>query len=87
MRFAWQRQQQRQGTPLKKGFTHPINLVLVAYNVVWWVPIILGFTKVIDYRAAFIAFLAVTAMRLVANIIRNNVLASDKAAGFPLRSP
>ena len=87
MRFAWERKNSGKGFPVKKGFTRPINLIMVAYNVIWWVPIILPFTKVIDYNTGFMAFLAVTVIRLIANLVRNNVLRQEQAEGFPLRSP
>ena len=60
---------------------------MVAYNVAWWIPIILPFTNTIDYRTGFIAFLVVTLIRLVANLIRNNVLKPEQAESFPLRAP
>ena len=60
---------------------------MIAYNVAWWIPIILTFTKTIDYNTGFIAFFAVTVIRLVANLIRNNVLKPEQGENFPLRSP
>jgi len=60
---------------------------MVVYNVIWWIPIVLTFTKVIDYHAGFIAFFVVTLIRLVANLLRNNVLKQEQAESFPLRSP
>jgi len=59
----------------------------VAYNVIYWIPIILPFTKIIDYRTGFIAFFAVIIIRAVANLIRNNVLKPEQAESFPLRIP
>jgi len=87
MRFALLRKDSTDPIPAKLRFTHPLNLTMVVYNVVWWIPIILTFTKVIDYRAGFIAFLVVTLLRLVANLVRNNVLKGEQAESFPLRSP
>ncbi len=87
MRFAWQRKNSANYVLVKRGFTHPLNLIMVAYNVVWWIPIVLPFTKTIDYRTGFIAFFVVTIIRLVANLIRNNVLKPEQAESFPLRSP
>ena len=87
MRFAWQRKNSGKYLTAKKGFTHPLNLIMVAYNIVWWIPIILPFTKIIDYNTGFIAFFVVTVIRLAANLIRNNVLKPEQAVSFPLRSP
>ena len=87
MRFAWQRKNSSNKDSAKRGFTHPLNLVMIAYNVVWWIPIILTFTKTIGYNTGFIAFFVITVIRLVANLIRNNVLKPEQGEDFPLRSP
>jgi len=87
MRFAWIRIKSSAGDPPKRLFTHPLNLLMMAYNIIWWIPIILPFTKTIDYHTGFIAFFVVTIIRLVANLIRNNVLKGEQAESFPLRSP
>jgi len=50
-------------------------------------PVILAFTKVIDYRTGFIAFFIVIIIRGVANLVRNNILKPEQAESFPLRSP
>jgi hypothetical protein len=85
MRFAWLREQSGNDELVKQG---PLNrLIFIAYNVIWWVPIVLPFAKVIDYRTGFIAFLAITIFRAVANLFRNNVLKGEQAEYFPLRAP
>jgi len=63
------------------------RLVFVAYNLVWWIPAILGFAGVLSYRDGLIAFLAVTVARAVANLYRNNVLPVEAGQRFLLRSP
>ena len=86
IRFAWLRQKNPASYDLaKRRFTHPLNLILVSYNVIWWIPIVLPFTKVIDYRTGFITFFIVTVIRLVANLLRNNILTLQQAENFPLR--
>jgi len=85
MRFAWLREQSGNDAPAEQSLSN--RLILIAYNVIWWVPIVLGFAKVIDYRTASIAFLIITIIRAVANVYRNNVLAPEQAETFPLRSP
>ena len=87
MRFAWIRQKANRDSPPKKVFTHPLNLLMMAYNIIWWIPIILPFTGVISYNTGFIFFLVVTVARLITNLIRNNVLDLGKAEVFPLRAP
>ena len=85
MRFAWQRKSSVNHVSVKRGFTHPLNLIMVAYNVAWWIPIVLPFTRTIDYRTGFIAFFVVTIIRLGANLLRNNVLTPEQAESFPFR--
>lgn len=63
------------------------RIIFIAYNVVWWLPIVLGLTRIIDYRAAFIALLLITILRAAANLYRNNMLDLEQAETFPLRSP
>jgi hypothetical protein len=87
MRFAWLSEDSAEYVPVKRGFTHPLNLLMVAYNVVWWAPMVLAFSKVIDYRTGLIAFLAVTVVRAGANLVRNNLLKPAQAVNFPLRAP
>ncbi|MGE0431600.1 MAG: hypothetical protein AB7K09_02565 [Planctomycetota bacterium] len=88
MRFAWRRRNRPAGSgPVKPGFTHPFNLVMVAYNVVWWVPLVLPLTGNMSYHDGFVGFLVVTTVRLAANAVRNNLLDERRAEYFPLRSP
>ena len=86
MRFAWQIKNRKLAKPARQPFTHPANLTMIVYNIIWWVPLVLALTGAISYPAAFIAFLAVTAGRLAVNLIRNNVLRPEAAVAFPLRS-
>jgi hypothetical protein len=85
MRFAWQIKNRRLGEPPKRSFSHPLNLTMIVYNIIWWIPLVLALTRAIGYETAFIAFFAVTAGRLVANLVRNNVLRPEAAIAFPLR--
>ncbi len=85
--LAWQRKNLGGQGPAKLRFTHPRNLIFLAYNIIYWIPFILPFTKIIDYRTGFIAFFVVIIIRAVANLYRNNVLKLEQAESFPLRSP
>jgi hypothetical protein len=85
MRFAWLREKSGKPVAIQPGAIN--RLILVTYNLVWWVPIVLGFVKVIDYLAAFITFLVITVFRAIANVVRNNLLTPEQAETFPLRSP
>ncbi|MCP5027925.1 MAG: hypothetical protein GY929_16745 [Actinomycetia bacterium] len=63
------------------------RLLLVAYNVVWWVPVALPVLGVVSYQAGTIGFLAMSVVRAAINLYRNNVLTIAGAQRFPLRSP
>jgi len=87
MRFAWLRKNSTGPIPAKLRFTHPLNLIFVAYNVVYWIPIVLPFTGAIEYHTGFVAFFVIIVIRAVANLYRNNVLKPEQAESFPLRIP
>jgi hypothetical protein len=87
MRFAWQREQSDNHESGNQGFSFLLNLITVAYNLIWWIPIVLPFFGVIDYHTGFVAFLAITIFRAFANLVRNNVLPPEQAERFPLRAP
>ena len=85
MRFAWlQKNSANQGTT-EPSFAN--RLTLIAYNVVWWIPIVLPFIGVIDYRTGFITFFVISLIRGGANLYRNNVLPLEQGVSFPFRSP
>ena len=85
MRFAWLREKSGDSAPAQSSAIN--QLILIVYNLIWWVPIVLGFFKVIDYRTAFITFLIITICRAIANVFRNNVLPPEQGERFPLRAP
>jgi hypothetical protein len=85
MRFARLRKNSANHVSVKQSFTN--RLIFIAYNVVWWIPIVLPFTQIIDYRTGFIVFFVVTFIRAVANLYRNNVLTPEQAESFPFRAP
>jgi hypothetical protein len=85
MRFAWLGEKSGNHVPVKQSLGN--RLVFIAYNVVWWIPVVLPFTKAIDYRTGSIAFLGVTIIRAIANLYRNNVLTPEQAERFPFRAP
>jgi hypothetical protein len=85
MRFAWLRKNSADQAPVEQSSI--IRFIYIAYNVIWWVPIVLPFTGIIDYRTGFIAFFVVTIIRAGANLYRNNVLTPEQAESFALRAP
>ena len=82
MRFAWLNKDSDNDRPVQESLTH--RLIYIAYNIFWWIPIVLAVTKIIDLRTAFIALFVLTFIRAVVNLYRNNVL--KQAESFPLRS-
>jgi hypothetical protein len=84
MRFAWLKKNSADYVSVEQSFTN--RLIYIAYNVIWWIPIVLPFTKIIDYRTGFIAFFVVTVIRAGVNLYRNNVLNPEQAESFPLRA-
>ena len=84
MRFAWLRKNSADYVSVEQSFTN--RLIYIAYNVIWWIPIVLPFTKIIDYRTGFIAFFVVTIIRAGVNLYRNNILNPEQAESFPLRA-
>jgi hypothetical protein len=87
MRFAWQRKKSSVQVSVTDEPSLLQRLIMIAYNVVWWVPIVLPVVRVIDYPTGFVTFLVVTIIRVTANLLRNNVLKPEQAERFPLRSP
>jgi hypothetical protein len=85
MRVAWKLKNSGNDVPVSQSFTR--RLIYIAYNVFFWIPIVLPFTRIIDYRTGFILLFVVTVIRAGADLYRNNVLSPEQAAYFPLRSP
>ena len=84
MRFAWINKDTADDIPAKESSIR--RVIYIAYNLIWWIPIVLAVFKIIDYRTAFIALFVLTVLRAVVNLYRNNVLNPEQAVGFPLRS-
>ena len=84
MRFAWLRIKESRDAP---AATSRERLTLIAYNVIWWVPVVLPILGAMSYRVGFIAFLAVTMVRALVNGYRINVMPVAAAERFPLRQP
>jgi hypothetical protein len=85
MRFAWLRENSGEEVSAEQSYLN--RAINIAYNAIWWVPIVLPFTRIIDYQTGFIAFLIITIIRAAANLFRNNVLNLEQAESFPLRAP
>ena len=86
-RFVWERKKTADTNPVKLKVLHPLNLIFVLYNIVYWLPILLSFTGLIEYQTGSVAFFAVILFRAVANLYRNNFLTLELAEVFPFRIP
>ena len=73
--------------PAKLKGNDPLHLIFVAYNVAYWIPIVLPFTPIMSYRTGFILVFGVIVSRAVANLYRVNALTLEQAERFPLRIP
>jgi hypothetical protein len=85
MQFAWQMKKLDSYISTKRSFLN--RLIVIVYNVVWWVPMVLPFSKIIDYQMGFILFFLVTFIRATANLYRVNILKLELVENFPLRGP
>ena len=84
MRFAWINKDSSDIVPAKESSIR--RVIYIAYNLIWWIPIVLAFIKIIDYWTAFLALFVLTLIRAVVNLYRNNVLNPEQAESFPLRA-
>lgn len=67
--------------------THPLFILFVAYNLLFWLPIVLVIVGAIDYRTGAIGILVITAFRAMANAYRTNFLTLEQAEVYPFRIP
>ena len=81
MRFAWLHKHSTTDQP-----ESPNALIRLAYNAIWWIPIVLPLVGIIDYGTGFIAFTAITLLRFSANLYLNNALTLEQAERFPFRA-
>ena len=63
------------------------RMALIAYNVIWWMPVVLVIFGVWTFRAGAVGFVVVTVVRALLNLYRNNALSIEAAQRFPLRAP
>ena len=84
MRFAWINKDAADNVQANQSLSK--RLIYIAYNLIWWIPILLAIFKVIDYWTAFIDLFVLTLIRAIVNLYRNNVLNPEQAESFPLRA-
>ena len=88
MRFAWIREQSPGSTSQPHRFPHPVVLLRLFHNLVFWFFLLPLFTP-LSYRAGFIFFTMILAVRSSANLYHNNLMAQTPEAfdKTPLRIP
>ena len=87
MRFAWLRQNSANNESVKQGCTHPLTLIRVAYNIVFWI-FLLPFFTAMEYGTGFILFSIIILIRLGANLYTNHVFTQpEQYETFSFRSP
>ncbi len=63
------------------------RLILVVYNLTWWVPVLLAVLGILSFWAGSLGFVTISVLRAVVNVCRINALPIEAAQRFPLRSP
>jgi hypothetical protein len=88
MRFAWIRENSDISAAFQQKWSHPLALIRMFYNLIFWVFLIPFFTVVED-RVGFIAMTVVICIRLVLNLVTNNFLnlTPEQFDGYPFRIP
>lgn len=88
MRFAWIRENSGNSASVPQKRSHPLALIRMVYNLVFWVFLIPFFTVVED-RIGFLAMSVVIGVRLVLNLVTNNILdlTPNQYDRFPFRLP
>jgi hypothetical protein len=87
MRFAWLRKNSANTVSVKQGCTHPLALIRMVYNAVFWI-FLLPFFTAMEYSTGFIVFTAIIAVRLGLNLYTNHVLNQpEQYESFPFRIP
>lgn len=84
MRYAWLREPEGLEEP---AMSTSARLIYIAYNVIWWLPVVFVALGVWSYQVGAVGFVVVTILRALINLYRNNVLSTEAAQDFPLRAP
>jgi hypothetical protein len=89
MRFAWLRENKTDYVRVEQTRSHPLALIRMVYNAVFWIFLLPFLVAAIDYSLGFIAFTVVILVRLVVNLYTNNLLdlTPEQFEAFPLRIP
>ena len=88
MRFAWLMENAADYVSVEQAFMHPLAILRKIYNAIFWI-FLLPFFTLLDYSTGFIVFTAIIGIRLVLNLITNNLLdlTPEQFEGYPFRIP
>jgi len=89
MRFAWLQENSANGETITQASLHPLALIRVAYNLIFWIFLLPFLFSNINYGMGFIAFTVIIVIRLVLNLYTNNVLNLNpqQFENYPFRIP
>jgi hypothetical protein len=85
-RFAWLQKNSANDITVRQGYAHPLALIRLAYNAVFWV-FLLPLATTIDYGVGFVAFTIVIVVRFALSLYTNNVanLTPEQFDRYPFR--
>ena len=87
MRFAWLRDNSATYVSVKQGYSHPLALIRLAYNIAFWI-FLLPFFTAMEYGTGFILFTVIIFVRLAANLYSNHIIKQpEQFESFPFRIP
>lgn len=88
MRFAWIREKSDNSAPAPQKWSHPLALIRMLYNLAFWV-FLIPFLTVVEDWVGFIAMTVVIGIRLVLNLVTNNLLdlTPEQFDEYPFRIP
>jgi len=88
MRFAWLHEKTGSSELTKQAYTHPLSIIRLIYNAVFWIFLIPFLTQV-DFKIGFVSFSIVIGIRFILNLYTNNVLdlTPEKYENYPFRIP
>ena len=85
-RFAWLQKNSANYISVRQGYAHPLALIRLAYNAVFWV-FLLPLVTTIDYGIGFVAFTIVIGVRFALSLYTNNFanLTPEQFDKYPFR--
>jgi hypothetical protein len=85
-RFAWLQKNSADYISVRQGYAHPLALIRLAYNAVFWV-FLLPLGTTIDYGIGFVAFTVVIVVRFALSLYTNNIanLSPEQFDRYPFR--